>query len=63
MASASTSSFAVTQPGIYYVETNYGTCTSNLIQRVEVFASTTSAIASITSSKGNSFAPIREPLL
>jgi gliding motility-associated-like protein len=58
MASASTSSFAVTQPGIYYVETNYGTCTSNSYSnRVEVFASTTSAIASITSSKGNSFCP------
>lgn len=58
VATASTGSYNVTQPGIYYVEPNYGTCTSDSYSnRVEVFASATNATASITSSKGNPFCP------
>ncbi len=58
LATASTSSYTVTKPGIYYVETNYGTCTSNSYSnRVEVTASGTTASASITSSQGNPFCP------
>jgi gliding motility-associated-like protein len=58
LATASTSSYTVTQPGIYYVETNYGTCTSDSYSnRVEVLASTTNASATITSSQGNPFCP------
>lgn len=56
LATASTGRYTVTQPGIYYVETNYGTCTSDSYSnRVEVVASTTNADATITSSKGNPF--------
>jgi hypothetical protein len=56
LTTASTSSYTVTQPGIYYVETNYGTCTSDSYSnRVTVSASSTTATATITSSKGNPF--------
>jgi gliding motility-associated-like protein len=56
VASATTGSYVVTQPGIYYVETNYGTCTSDSYSnRVELFSSTTNASTTITSSKGNPF--------
>jgi gliding motility-associated-like protein len=58
VASASSGSYVVTQPGIYYVETNYGTCTSDSYSnRVQVFSSTTNASSTITSSKGNPFCP------
>lgn len=56
LTTASTSSYTVTQPGIYYVETNYGTCTSDSYSnRVTVSASSTTGAATITSSKGNPF--------
>lgn len=58
LATASSASYSVTQPGIYYVETNYGTCTSDSYSnRVEVFASATNATATLTSSQGNPFCP------
>lgn len=46
----------VNQPGKYYVETNYGTCTSNSYSnRVTVSESNSSAATTITSSLGNPF--------
>ncbi|CAM2868179.1 gliding motility-associated C-terminal domain-containing protein [Flavobacterium frigoris] len=56
LASAAAGSYTVSTPGIYYVETNYGTCTSNSYSnRVTVSASSTSGTATIISSKGNPF--------
>ena len=53
---ATTSSLTVNQPGKYYVETNYGSCTSNSYSnRVTVSEATSSAVATITSSLGNPF--------
>ncbi|MBE0392074.1 hypothetical protein BJQ96_01921 [Flavobacterium sp. PL0002] len=58
LVSGSGGSYTVNSPGKYYVETNYGTCTSDSYSnRVEVFESATSATASITSSQGNPFCP------
>lgn len=49
-------SLSVNQPGKYYVETNYGSCTSNSYSnRVTVNESTSSAVTTITSSLGNPF--------
>lgn len=49
-------SLSVNQPGKYYVETNYGTCTSNSYSnRVTVNESTSSAATTISSSLGNPF--------
>lgn len=46
----------VTEPGIYYAETDYGSCTSNShSNRVEVIESSSAADAEITSSLGNPF--------
>lgn len=54
--------YTVTQPGIYYAETNYGTCTSDSYSnRVQVFSSTTTASATISSSKGNPFCAAQGP--
>ncbi|SHG56205.1 gliding motility-associated C-terminal domain-containing protein [Flavobacterium micromati] len=53
---ATTQTLTVTQPGRYYVETNYGTCTSDSYSnRVDVNEAAGGATASITSSKGNPF--------
>lgn len=49
-------SLSVNQPGKYYVETNYGSCTSDSYSnRVTVSEATSSATATITSSLGNPF--------
>ena len=53
---ASGSSLSVTQPGTYFVETNYGTCTSNSYSnRVTISEATTSSTTSINSSLGNPY--------
>ncbi|RTY80611.1 gliding motility-associated C-terminal domain-containing protein [Flavobacterium sp. LS1P28] len=53
---ATTPSLTVNQPGKYYVETNYGSCTSNSYSnRVIVSESSSTAVATITSSLGNPF--------
>ncbi|MBA0882186.1 T9SS type B sorting domain-containing protein [Flavobacterium undicola] len=52
---ATTSSLTVNQPGIYYVETNYGTCTSNSYSNRVTVSETSGQSASITSSLGNPF--------
>jgi hypothetical protein len=58
LAAASGGSYTVTQPGIYYVETNYGACTSySYSNRVTVSEATGNASSSITSSLGNPFCP------
>lgn len=64
LVTAGPGTYTVTQPGVYYVETNYGTCTStsgSYSNRVEVFSSSTNASASITSSKGNPFCVSQGP--
>jgi gliding motility-associated-like protein len=49
-------SLSVSQPGKYYVETNYGSCTSDSYSnRVTVSEATAAATATITSSLGNPF--------
>ena len=49
-------SLSVNQPGTYFVETNYGTCTSNSFSnRVTVSESTSGSSSNISSSKGNPF--------
>ena len=49
-------SLSVNQPGTYFVETNYGTCTSNSFSnRVTVSESISGSSSSISSSKGNPF--------
>ena len=53
---AAGSSLSVNIPGIYYVETNYGTCTSNSFSnRVTVNEETLTGGSTITSSLGNPF--------
>ena len=53
---ATTPSLTINQPGKYYVETNYGSCTSNSYSnRVTVSESSATAAATITSSLGNPF--------
>lgn len=53
---ASGESLSVTEEGTYFVETNYGTCTSNSYSnRVTISAATTSTTTSINSSLGNPF--------
>jgi len=53
---ASGSSLSVTDPGTYFVETNYGTCTSNSYSnRVTISEATTSSTTSINSSLGNPY--------
>lgn len=48
----------VTQPGTYYVKTNYGTCTSDSYSnRVTVTEASSSTNTTITSSLGNPFCP------
>jgi len=53
---ATGSSLSVSEPGTYFVETNYGTCTSNSFSnRVTVSEATSSATSSISSSLGNPY--------
>lgn len=52
---ATTSSLTVSQPGIYYVETNYGTCTSNSYSNRVTVSEASGQSATITSSLGNPF--------
>lgn len=67
--SATTSDFVssgptltVSQPGTYYVQTNYGTCTTDSYSnRVSVTESTVAAVAAITSSLGNPYCPSEGP--
>ncbi|WP_008636396.1 T9SS type B sorting domain-containing protein [Bizionia argentinensis] len=48
----------VNQPGIYFVETNYGTCTSDSYSnRVTVSEGSTAAATTIVSSLGNPYCP------
>lgn len=49
-------SLSVTESGTYFVETNYGTCTSNSFSnRVTISEATSSSTSSINSSKGNPY--------
>jgi hypothetical protein len=58
VAGASGPSYTVTTPGIYYVETNYGTCTSeSYSNRVTVTAAGGGSAVTISSSLGNPFCP------
>ncbi len=52
---ATTPTLTVNQPGRYYVETNYGTCTSDSYSNRVTVSEATAVSASITSSKGNPF--------
>lgn len=55
---ADSESLAVNSPGKYFVETNYGTCTSDSYSnRVTVTESTTGSTTTIVSSLGNPFCP------
>ncbi|MFD2824672.1 gliding motility-associated C-terminal domain-containing protein [Lacinutrix iliipiscaria] len=56
------SSLSVNTPGTYFVETNYGTCTSNSYSnRVEIIEATSGIDTTISSSLGNPFCPSSEP--
>ena len=58
---ATTPSLTVNAPGRYYVETNYGTCTSDSYSnRVNVVESS-DAVVALTSSKGNPFCASEGP--
>ncbi|WP_316634815.1 gliding motility protein SprC [uncultured Flavobacterium sp.] len=56
MAGASGPSYSVTAEGVYYVETNYGTCTSeSYSNRVTVTSAASGSSVTINSSLGNPF--------
>ena len=56
VAAAVGGSYTVTSPGVYYAETNYGSCTSDSYSNgVTVVSSNSGATALITSSLGNPF--------
>jgi hypothetical protein len=60
VAAAAGGSYTVTQPGLYYAETNYGACSASsnsYSNKVTVTESTTDASTTITSSLGNPFCP------
>jgi hypothetical protein len=58
VAGASGPSYTVTTAGIYYVETNYGTCTSeSYSNRVTVTSAGGGSAVTISSSLGNPFCP------
>ena len=62
VASATGGSYTVTTPGVYYAETNYGTCTSDSYSnRVTVTSASSGATAIITSSLGNPFCTSQGP--
>jgi gliding motility-associated-like protein len=53
---ATGSSLSVNEPGTYFVETNYGTCTSDSYSnRVTISEATTSSTSTISSSLGNPY--------
>ncbi|SHG00306.1 gliding motility-associated C-terminal domain-containing protein [Flavobacterium segetis] len=52
---ANTPTLTVTSPGRYYVETNYGTCTSDSYSNRVTVGESSGLSATITSSKGNLF--------
>jgi hypothetical protein len=53
---SSGTSLSVNQPGTYFVETNYGTCTSDSYSnRVTISEATTSSTSTISSSLGNPY--------
>lgn len=55
-------SLSVSTPGTYFVETNYGTCTSDSFSnRVTVTESTSGSTSAIVSSLGNPFCPSGGP--
>lgn len=57
-------SLSVTESGTYFVETNYGTCTSNSFSnRVVVSEASSSTTSSINSSKGNPYCLSEGPTL
>jgi gliding motility-associated-like protein len=58
---ATTASLTVNQPGRYYVETNYGTCTSDSYSNRVTVGEGSVVSATITSSKGNPFCPSDGP--
>ena len=58
---ATTASLTVNQPGRYYVETNYGTCTSDSYSNRVTVGEASGVAATITSSKGNPFCPSDGP--
>lgn len=58
---ATTPTLTVNQPGRYYVETNYGTCTSDSYSNRVTVSEATAVSASITSSKGNPFCAATGP--
>lgn len=62
---ATTSSLQVNQPGVYYVETNYGSCNPSLSysNRVTINTTTGGAVATITSSLGNPFCSTGAPTI
>lgn len=56
VAAATGPSYSVTAEGVYYVETNYGTCSSeSYSNRVTVSSSGSGSAVSVTSSLGNPF--------
>lgn len=64
VASATGANYTVTSPGVYYAETNYGTCTSDSYSnRVTVTSSNSGATAIITSSVGNPFCSSQGPTI
>lgn len=64
VASATGATYTVTSPGVYYAETNYGTCTSDSYSnRVTVTSSNSGATAVITSSLGNPFCTSQGPTI
>ncbi len=58
---ATTSSLTVTSPGRYYVETNYGTCTSDSFSNRVTIVEASGTVATVNSSKGNPFCPSDGP--
>lgn len=58
---ATTASLMVNQPGRYYVETNYGTCTSDSYSNRVTVGEASGVAATLTSSKGNPFCPSDGP--
>lgn len=58
---ATTPSLTVNAPGRYYVETNYGTCTSDSFSNRVTVGEATGTVATVTSSKGNPFCPSDGP--
>lgn len=60
---ATTTSITVTQPGRYYVETNYGTCTADSYSNRVTVSEASSVSATITSSKGNPFCSADGPTI